>query len=176
MWWDRQQSAVRWRIHRPMTRIERTLEFRPLRFQNASVLWVNTLSDEIDLSLVDATKPTMGETSIDSLQMLVYDDPNRTNVAEIYHINVDDIHSGNATFLQNDVHLSPFRRLVVYPKLVWNLGMGACDWCFPRRGSYVNGWWVEPLPWRWVPWVFVWSIGMLLSKRSHTGRRIRTYY
>lgn len=180
-WWDRQSSNVRWRIHRPVQRLERTVEIKPIIFQNASILWMNALSDEIDLTLIDVSNPHIGTVDIERLEMRVYDDPQRTHVAEIYEVDYDMLEDGlwNYTFLQNDVHLSPFRRLFVFPKIDWNLGHGGCDWCFPRTGYYQNGWWVEPRAWRWAPWVSIWAIGLVTSHMkccTHKGRRVRVRY
>ena len=178
-WWDRQQSAQVWRVHRPVRKIERTVHIKPIVFENASVLWLNTLSDEIDLKLRDVSHGIIGSVDIEKLQMHVYNDRNRTDVAEIYEMDYSTFASGvwEYNFLQTDIHLSPFRRLFVFPTVNWTLGSGTCEWCFPRRGYFYKGWWVEPKTWRWTPWVIVWGMGLLIYRKCFVkvvrGRQVR---
>lgn len=182
-WWDSTQSAVRWRVHRPVRRLERTVHIKPIVFQNTSVLWLNSLSDQIDLTLIDKSHDTIGETDIDKLQMCVYNDINRTDLAEIYEVDYALFRDGvwNYSFLQTDIHLSPFRRLQVFPKVNWALGTGDCAWCFPRRGYFYRGWWIEPQLWRYPPWAITWAIGIVIIhkhavKRNYVGRTYRIIY
>lgn len=178
-WWDYRYSALRWRIHRPVRKVERTVRIKPIVFRNASVMWINTLSDEINLDLVDVAPDSIGTTSVEKIQMHVYNDIHRTQLAEIYDVdyNVFEGEQRNYSFLQTDIHLSPFRRIIVYPRVEWDIGMGWCEWCFPRQGFYQNGWWVEPIPWRWAPWLVVWGTGIAASRtcgyRRGRSRRVR---
>lgn len=178
-WWDNSISAVRWRLHRPVRRLERTVHIKPIIFQNTSVLWINALTDQIDLTLIDVSHDAVGETDIEKLQMRVYNDLNRTDLAEIYEVDYNIFRDGvwNYSFLQNDIHLSPFRRLKVFPSVNWTLGTGTCAWCFPRRGYFHKGWWVEPKVWRWPPWAVAWAIGIAIIYKkqynTYTGREIR---
>jgi len=170
---------MRWRVHRPVRKLEHTVHVKPIIFKNASVLWLNTLSDELDISLIDISHHAVGDVDIEKLQMRVYNDMNRTDLAEIYEVDYDIFQDGqwNYTFLQADIHLSPFRRLMVFPQVNWTFGNGWCDWCFPRRGYYYKGWWVEPRPGRWVRWVVVWFIGIGIQyfwrRKVVRGRQVR---
>lgn len=177
-WWDHRSKACRWRVHRPVKKIERTVEIKPIRFRNASILWMNTLSDEVDLTLVDVSDPDMGDVDVQRLETRVYGDVDRTDLLEIYEtafdVSGDDM--WNYTFLENDAHLSPFRRLVVYPKVTWTLGQGSCQWCFPRWGYFNRGWWVEPKPLRLSIWFTAWAAGIVAAWARATrskGRQLR---
>ena len=179
IWWDGTHNSMRWRVHRPARKLEHTVRIKPIIFKNASVIWLNTLSDELDVSFVDISRHVIGDVDIDKLQIRVYNDINRTELAEVYEVDYNILQYGqwNFSFLQSDIHLSPFRQLVVFPQVNWTLGNGWCDWCFPRKGYYYNDWWIEPRPWRWVRWVVIWVIGMGLQylniRKKYKGRQVR---
>lgn len=178
-WWDHKRVVCSWHVHRPMQRVERTVRFKPIRFNDTSIIWMNSVVDEIDLTLVQTAEDTLGDVAIDKLQMHIFNDANRTELGEITELDVDTFVSGtwNMTFLQGDVNLSPFRRLVVYPRVDWDLGGDACRWCGGRRGMIYGDKWMEVRPWWWGRWVLYWSIGVGVligrSRNRRYGRRKR---
>ena len=177
-WWEREKTARVWRIHRPVQRLERTHKVKPIIFSNASVLWLNAISKDVDMTLKDVSDPALGDVNIEKLEMRIYNDAGRSDLTEIYAVDFTDrgYDTWNYSMIQYDVHLSPFRRIAVIPHVSWTLGGGGCDWCFPRWGYFKRGWWIEPRPFSWAPWLILWAVGAYRAcKRSDTGRQRRIF-
>lgn len=176
-WWDHERAVCSWRVHGVTGRVERTVRLKPVRFNNTAVVWMNSVSDEIDLTVVQTLDDTAGDVSIGKMQMHIFNDAERQDLCEITELDADEILSGtwNTTFLQGDVNLSPFRRLLVWPRVDWDLGGDPCPWCPPRAGTFYGGKWIQVRAWWWGRWVLFWSAGavFLLRKRRTKGRRLR---
>ena len=143
MWHQTFRPIQQWNVHSPSERLDREFQLSPIYFQNASVLWLDLIRDDVDIEI--ARNPGFESVEIDKMQMEVYEDGFRSKVAEIYDIDlsyVDDPITSIYNFEQEDVHLSPFRKLVVYPKM--DLHFGSTGWVpSERRGKFIDGVWQE---------------------------------
>ena len=78
------------------------------------------------------------------MQMNVYETSFRDSVMEMYPlaapaVPIEDVH---LEFEQDEIHLSPFRRLVVTPRMEWDLGSDE-DVTMERAGHFKDGYWME---------------------------------
>jgi hypothetical protein len=142
--WSRLNQPVhRWTVdrHKPdVIRIKQTL--RPFRFRNVSVIWVDMLTDAVHLELervLDA-----GTVSIGTATMMAFSDSFRDTVVETYPIQLQNTSVEHAflDIVQDDVHLSPFRRIVIRPAMNWTLGSDDVP-TSERPGRFKDNRWIE---------------------------------
>lgn len=130
-----------WQLAKTKKQSKITLKTSPVYFKNASIEWIDMINDYVSIQVI--TNTTMGKVNISNLHMQVFEDINRTTLSEIYNIPwtwVPQQH--NLTFIQNDVHLSPYRRLVLHPKIHWTLG-DHNDVAEQNYGRFVKNTWQE---------------------------------
>lgn len=99
-WWSIFVLAV-WRHIRPpnlqqwsvdkhtTTAILTSNTFTPLQFENASILWLDSLTDTITIDLVQTIPLAMGVVSVKKAVMNVYETDSRTTMMEKYSITCD---------------------------------------------------------------------------------------
>ena len=122
IWHHMRQPMHVWTVDRHKTqRISVTKTFQPLQFANASVLWIDMLKDSIHLGL----KNTMSDhkVSMKAAKMYVYENSFRDTTMEVYDLqlggtNIDDAY---LNLIQDDVHLSPYRRIEISPNMTFNI-------------------------------------------------------
>lgn len=132
-----------WTVDRHDTKtVSVTQTLTPIVFANASVMWLDMLSDTVHLDLQKSTN--IGKVSIDSAEMLVYEDGFRDKVMEKYNVMLSNvtIEQAHLDLLQDDVHLSPFRSIQVFPRIDWSLGNEDVP-NFERIGHFKDGKWYE---------------------------------
>ena len=143
VWSHLSQPMHVWTVDRHDTKtVSVTQTLTPIVFANASVMWLDMLSDTVHLDLQKSND--IGTVSIDSAEMLVYEDGFRDKVMEKYQVMLGNVTIGQAhlDLLQDDVHLSPFRSIRIFPKIEWSLGNeGVPD--FERVGHFKDGKWYE---------------------------------
>ena len=99
------------------------------------------ISDYVSIQVVPNT--TLGTVNVSNLHMQVFEDVNRTKLSEIYNIQWNwEPAQNNLTFIQNDVHLSPYRRLVLHPNIQWELGSDA-PVVQQKYGRFIKNTWQE---------------------------------
>lgn len=145
IWSQMRQPLHKWTVDRHSTQIvtvKKTLQ--PIIFKNASVLWVNTQTDAVHLELERTTPAHLGEVSIASAKMFAFEDSFRDKVVETYDVSIGNVSIENASLdlLQDDIHLSPFRRIEITPALDWQLGSDDVP-IFEREGHFKAGVWYE---------------------------------
>ena len=132
-----------WSIDRHTTTVlDVSLALSPLKFQNLSVLWVDTLTDRVHLDLLADT--TMGTVSVKKAMMNVYENGFNDKLMEVYPVDIsyDSLENAHLNMLQNDTHFSPFRSIVLEPKIEWLLGGNEIT-AKERVGYVKNGRWYE---------------------------------
>lgn len=156
--------------------------FSPIQFENASILSLNSTLDRVSLDLTHTTDASMGHVSIDKAYMHVYDTPERTSRRETYTVALQtgilsDMH---LAILQDDTHYSPFRRIVIEPKINWTLGGDPLE-NDERVGFFKEGRWLEGTdPTQLFSAVlFAWCVGVVFlvvtRRHSDTTRQKRVY-
>ena len=143
VWYHLRQPMHVWTVDRHNTqRIHVTKSFQPIEFKNASVLWIDNLKDSVHLELQN----TMPEQAVEiaDAKMYVYENCIRDTVMEVYDLqlggsNVADAH---LNLVQDDCHLSPFRRIEILPKLTFNMTSDKEPDLY-RAGYFKNGKWYE---------------------------------
>lgn len=134
-----------WHIDRHTTTVINVEhQFTPITFENISLLWIDSSTDQIQLDLVQTTKTTMGLVSVQQAIMNVYETDYRDDEMERYPVSIDgttliDMH---LKLFQHDSHYSPFRRLEIEPKIEWTLG-GDDITSEERVGHFKDGKWYE---------------------------------
>jgi hypothetical protein len=115
-----------------------------LEFANASVIWLDMLQDSVHLDLRKTVDADVGAVHIDEAHMYVFEDSFRDTVMEKYQVSITnvDIEEAHLDLMQDDVHLSPFRRIEIIPKMTWSLG-SEYRTDFERLGYFKNGKWYE---------------------------------
>ena len=199
LWWSlfvggiwhhlRPEERHIWTIDRHTTQVvDVAVTLTPLKFANASVLWLDTERDSVHLDLVQTIDDTMGTVSVKEATMNVYESGFDGGLIEVYPINIAiaDIEEAHIQMFQNDSHYSPFRTIVVKPQVEWVLG-GAELQQVERSGQIKNGQWYEgedPLQ-MFVGVLFAWCMGivfLVVMRRPHEvqtfvvgGRRKRVF-
>ena len=143
VWYHLRQPMHVWTVDRHNTqRIHVTKSFQPIEFKNASVLWIDNLKDSVHLELQN----TMPEQAVEiaDAKMYVYENSDRDTAMEVYDLqlggsNVADAH---LNLVQDDCHLSPFRRIEILPKLTFNMTSDKEPDLY-RAGYFKNGKWYE---------------------------------
>lgn len=122
--------------------VSRTL--RPLFFANASVLWLDMLKDSVRLDLDIVDHVDIGKVGMASGKMLVFEDSFRDTVMEEYDLALTNVSLKEAhiDLMQDDIHLSPFRRVKITPSVEWTLG-GSDVTDMERVGYFKDGKWYE---------------------------------
>ncbi len=145
VWWHLNQPLHRWTVDRHQTKtVSLSVTLRPIIFGNTSVIWLDRNTDRVYLDLKRNISENAGAVSIKSMQMNVYETSFRDSVMEMYPlaapaVPIEDVH---LEFEQDDIHLSPFRRLVVTPRMEWDLGSDE-DVTMERAGHFKDGYWME---------------------------------
>lgn len=138
--------------------------FTPIVFANASVLWLDMLKDSVHLDLQKTTDPDIGTVEIKSASMFVYDNGFRDSVVERYDIILTNVtlEDAHLDLMQDDVHLSPFRRIEVVPEMKWSLGSSDVP-DFERFGYFKNGKWYEGRDAAQLGFgaLFAWCVGVI---------------
>ena len=145
VWWHLNQPLQRWTVDRHQTKtVSLSATLRPIIFGNTSVIWLDMWTDRVDLDLERNISVNAGTVSIKSMQINVYENSFRDKVMEMYPVTVPDvpIEDVHLEFEQDDIHLSPFRRLVVTPRMQWDLGSDE-DYTMERAGHFKDGFWIE---------------------------------
>jgi len=156
-----------------VVKVKKTLS--PIAFQNASVLWVDLDTDVVHLDLVHTSLETLGNVSIDSAKMSVFQDGFRDHVCEIYDIAIQttSVESAHFDLLQSDIHLSPFRRIEIFPKIDWSFGNDDIPE-FDRSGHFKDGKWYEGQDGSQLGFgsLFAWCMGvvfLVVMRRNSNG-------
>lgn len=161
----RPNSLHIWSVDRHTTTVVNVQHaFAPIAFANVSLLWLDSLTDQIQLDLVQTTKPSMGAVSVEQAIMNVYTNGVRDTEMERYPVSMPNttLEQMHLTFLQQDSHYSPFRRLRIEPKIEWSLGGG--DIVGQERvGHFKDGRWYEGEDPMHVGGcvLFAWGVGMI---------------
>jgi len=145
IWRHLRQPLHVWTVDRHQSEtIKVTKVLRPIEFANASVLWLDSFRDRVHLDLKRTTDAKKGDISIAAADMLVFEDSFRDTVMERYPVNVTDvvIEDAHLDITQDDIHLSPFRRIEIKPKIHWVLGSTDVP-DFERSGRFKDGKWYE---------------------------------
>ena len=145
IWAHLRQPLHVWTVDRhstPVVKVKKTI--RPIAFKNASVIWVDMLTDAIHLELVKTTPDSLGEVSIETAKMSVFENNFRDTVIETYDIAIQNvsIESAYLDLMQDDIHLSPFRRIEIMPNIDWSFGSSEVP-DFERSGHFKDGKWYE---------------------------------
>lgn len=174
IWSHLRQPMHMWTVDRHDTKtvsVSQTLS--PLEFANASVIWLDMLEDSVHLDLRKTSDARMGDVHIDEVHMYVYEDSFRDTVTEQYQVQTSNvtIEQAHIDLLQDDVHLSPFRRIEIIPKMTWSLGSEDVP-DFERLGYFKNGKWYEGRDAAQLGFgaLFAWCMGvvfLVIMRRPH---------
>ena len=143
VWFHLRQPLHVWTIDRHDTpRIHVTETFRPVQFKNASVLWIDTLKDSVDLELQN-TMPGH-DVWIRDAKMYVYENCFRDTVMEVYDLQLGGlgVEDAHLNVVQDDCHLSPFRKIEISPALTFNISSTDTPALY-RSGYFKSGKWYE---------------------------------
>lgn len=144
IWWHLRQPLHVWKVDRHETK---TIVFKkkisPLYLKNASIIKINSLQDKVELDLA-TNFSHFGNVSIFYAKMNVYENGFRDKKMEVYNINIsgNTIESAYLDLLQDDIHLSPFRRIEIMPAIDWSFGSSEVP-DFERAGHFKDGKWYE---------------------------------
>ena len=130
---QRNNSAQKWHVHPEVQSIRKHSKFEVFHFNDSHIAWQNVTSDALNFTLMSTIHPNLGTTFIRKLSMLVYEDDMRSRLSEIYEIHMEEDQDDDAndySFVQRDIHLSPFRELVLLTGVDWNLGRGTEKYCW----------------------------------------------
>ena len=174
IWSHLRQPMHMWTVDRHDTKtvsVSQTLS--PLEFANASVTWLDMLKASVHLDLRKTSDARMGDVHIDEVHMYVYEDSFRDTVTEQYQVQTSNvtIEQAHIDLLQDDVHLSPFRRIEIIPKMTWSLGSEDVP-DFERLGYFKNGKWYEGRDAAQLGFgaLFAWCMGvvfLVIMRRPH---------
>lgn len=145
IWSHLHQPLHVWTVDRHATSIVKVKKtIKPIVFKNASVKWADMLTDAIHLELKKTTPDSLGDVSIKTAKMSVFEDSFRDRVIETYDIAIQhgSIESAYLDLLQDDIHLSPFRRIEIMPTIDWSFGSSE-EPDFDRAGHFKDGKWYE---------------------------------
>lgn len=172
VWWHLRQPLHVWTVDRhdgKTVTVSQTLT--PLEFSNASIIWLDMLKDSVHLEL----RPTMdAKVGIVEANMLVYEDGFRDTVMEKYEIVLSNvtIEDAHLDLLQDDVHLSPFRRIEIVPGIDWEVGSSDIP-DFERPGYFKDGKWYEGRDATQLGFgaLFAWCMGVVFLVVMRRGTR-----
>jgi hypothetical protein len=145
IWTHIRQPLHVWTVDRHSTQIVQVKKtIQPIAFKNVSVIWTDMVTDAIHLELVQTISNTIGVVSIMSAKMSVFEDSFRDKVIETYDIAIQNVSVKSAylDLLQDDIHLSPFRRIEIVPNIEWSFGSDKIP-DFERSGHFKDGKWYE---------------------------------
>lgn len=145
VWWHLNQPLRKWSVDRHRIKTIKVKDsIQPIIFKNASIIWMNRWQDSVHLELARNVPSSLGPVFIDNAKMNVYENSFRDTVMEVYDVFFPNqtIENASLTQFQNDIHLSPFRRLVVTPRMRWDLGTDE-DITMERAGHFKDGFWIE---------------------------------
>ena len=175
IWWHLRQPLHVWKVDRHKTkRIDTTITIKPIEFVNASVLWIDMLSDSVHLNLNRTYDTDIMDINISNAKMQVFETSFRDTMMEVYDIGLpsSDIEKLHIDLVQDDVHLSPFRRIVIEPAVNWYLGSDE-DVDLYRAGHFKDGKWYEGRDSTQLGFgaLFAWCMGVmfLVVMRRKTG-------
>ena len=109
IWWHLRQPLHVWKVDRHKTKtIHTTATIKPLEFVNASVLWIDMLSDSVHLNLNRTYNTDIMDINISNAKMQVFETSFRDTVMEVYDIDLpsSNIEKLHIDLVQDDVHLS----------------------------------------------------------------------
>lgn len=143
IWYHMRQPMHVWSIdHHARQRIHVTQTLKPIQFTNASVLWIDMLKDSVHLEL-ENTMPDQ-EVSIKDAKMYVYENSFRDTTMEVYDLQLSaaNIENAHLNLIQDDVHLSPYRRIEISPRMSLNFTANGTPDLY-RAGRFKDGKWYE---------------------------------
>lgn len=143
IWYHMRQPMHVWSVdHHDIQRIHVTQSFQPIQFTNASVLWIDMLKDSVHLEL-ENTMPDL-DVSMKAANMYVYENSFRDTVMEVYDLqmNIANIENAHLNLIQDDVHLSPYRRIEISPGMTFNFSSDQAPDLY-RAGRFKDGKWYE---------------------------------
>lgn len=86
----RPKNIQQWSVDKHTTkRIQVSKEFTPLKFENASILWLDSFTDNITIDLAQTVPLAMGVVTVKKAVMNVYETDSRTTMMEKYSITCD---------------------------------------------------------------------------------------
>ena len=180
IWHETYKPKRRWYLHATPQHIKKVVQVRPIEFENTSILWVSILEDRVSMDLRTTILPALGKTSISSLSMDVFECDNCTKVSEVYDIPFDafaPVENTTWSFFQNDVHLSPFRRINIMPSIDWSVGTSDGHVSKNRPGKFMNDIWEEgqDITISIGLTCLAWGMGLtfLIVTRKRQGRDVR---
>lgn len=177
VWSHLRQPMHVWTVDRHEAKtVSVTATLRPIEFANVSVLWLDRLKDSVHLELRQTLAASAGDVGIDNAHMFVFEDSFRDTVMETYpiafaNVSIEDAH---LDLLQDDIHLSPFRRIQIQPKMTWALGSADVP-DLERVGYFKDGKWYEGSDPTQIGFgaLCAWCIGVIflvvMRRRSSTG-------
>ena len=176
IWWHLRQPLHVWTVDRHQGKTVKVSQvLKPIVFANASVLWVDKLTDLVHLDLKKTPDAYLGNVKIASADMLVFEDGFRDNVMEKYSIEIGNVtvEDAHLDLTQGDIHLSPFRRIEISPSIDWTLGSAeVAD--FVRPGRFKDGKWYEGRDSTQLGFgaLFAWCMGvvfLVVMRRGNQG-------
>jgi len=168
-----------WSVDKHTTNIVQVVQsFAPIAFENTSIIWLNSMNDQVNLRIVRTTPQEMGIVTIKQANMNVYETDYRDNEMEKYHIQIPTTAVDNMqlNLLQNDSHYSPFRRLEIVPTIEWTLGGDDIN-MDERVGRFKDGQWYEGRDPRLMGMgvLGTWSVGIVFLTVMRQGRIKRVF-
>ena len=131
-----------WHLAKTTNQQTKTLQTTPIFFKNASVQWLDMTNDAVALDI--GQHSIFGTSNITNAHMQVFEDQNRTALSEIYNIVWKwTKHTHTFSFVQNDVHLSPYRRIVLHPNVDWDIGTSQPAVTQLKFGRFIKNTWQE---------------------------------
>ena len=183
VWHETYKPKRRWYLHTTPQRIHKSIQIRPLKFKHTNLTWISILEDKIDLNLSVSVPKALATPSVASMSMDVFECENCTKVSEVYDIPFNasaPIENSTWSFFQNDVHLSPFRRLNVVPVLDWMVGNVEGRVPKSRPGKFINDIWEEgqditiSIGLTFLAWGM--GLAFLIITRKKSGRNVRIVF
>jgi hypothetical protein len=145
IWFHLNEPLHVWTIDRHPTKIVRISKtIRPIEFKNASVLWIDMLTDSIQLNLQRTVSNNLGHVGIKHAEMQVFENDFGDNIMEVYSLGVTNVslEDSQIEIKGDDIHLSPFRRIFIFPSIDWTVGSSEVP-DFERAGHFKDGKWYE---------------------------------
>ena len=182
-WHQTYKPVKRWRLYRKSNRITKKISLKPVQFESVNVLWLNKISDKVKINIEQTTSPEMGDVFIKKMEMQVFDSESRQNISEVYNIPFEHdrtIEYTHIELLQNDVHLSPYRRLKLYSDINWQFGKNKHRVSHGREGKFIGSVWQEGQELNLsVGLTFLaWAAGiffLIITRKKSSPRKVRVF-
>ena len=182
-WHQTYKPVERWRVYTKNKRISSKIVLKPIVFDSASIMWINKISDKMKIDIEQTTSPEMGDVYVKKIEMQVYESDKRENISEVYNVPFEHgrtIEYTHIEMLQNDVHLSPYRKLKVYPMIDWQFNMGSKKVSHSRGGQFIGSIWQEGSQLNIsVGLTFLaWAAGiffLIITRKNSSRRKVRVF-